>query len=85
MEIDDVQLKRILRPTVEDMNFMSYIIKSLMDNINPLDTADIFDQSQHMFYEGSDEWIRCHFKNYLLHMMRCSSLEGNILPPLANC
>lgn len=55
---------------------MAYIIKSITENNDPFKTADIFDESQHVFYEGSDEWIRCHFKNYLLHMMRCTSLDG---------
>lgn len=77
IEIDDVQLKKILRPTSEDINFMSCIIKSIEENSDSLKPVDIFDESQHVFYEGSDEWIRCHFKNYLLHMLRCSSLDEN--------
>ncbi len=79
IEIDDVQLKKILRPTSEDINFMSCIIKSIEENSDSLKPVDIFDESQHVFYEGSDEWIRCHFKNYLLHMLRCSSLDGIFL------
>ena len=76
IEIDDPQLKRILRLTSEDTTFMSYLIRAIAENSDPFSSVDIFDESQHVFYEGSDEWIRCHFKNYLLHLMRCSSLDG---------
>lgn len=33
------------------------------------------EQNQH-FYKGSDAWCRYHFKNYLIHMLRCSFMEG---------
>ncbi|KAJ6215709.1 hypothetical protein RDWZM_010209 [Blomia tropicalis] len=86
IDIQDPHLKRLLRPSSEDMNFMSFILRSIEDNCLDSDTpggqdyphsAQILCPSQHTFTDGSDEWIRCHFKNYLLHMLRCSFLDEN--------
>lgn len=59
---------------------MTFILRTITDTGTSDDDTDcpidIFDQTLSTFDEGSDEWIRCHFKNYILHLMRCSFLDG---------
>lgn len=80
IETDCPNLRRILRPSTEDMHFVSYLMKAILNDNEASDAVDIFDDCQQEFYEGSDEWIRMHFKSYLLHLLRCSRITDKESP-----
>ncbi|XP_046919812.2 late secretory pathway protein AVL9 homolog [Dermatophagoides farinae] len=98
--IDDSHLKRILTPTVEDLRFITFLMRAMTPDESIMDDQDDDDEKQHFkegkryqpesedyeeyvenleqnqhFYKGSDAWCRYHFKNYLIHMLRCSFME----------
>ncbi|XP_075676212.1 late secretory pathway protein AVL9 homolog [Dermatophagoides pteronyssinus] len=97
ISINNNHLKRILTPTVEDLRFISFLLRSMNESTiinNEHDDDDNdnnkryqpesedyneyvenLEQNQHYLYEGSDSWCRYHFKNYLIHMLRCSFMD----------
>lgn len=75
--INDVNLKRCLTLTTEDLRFMDNISRQV--RIDPNQTWNEFDlMSQDITkWVGGDEWIRYHFKLYTLYLLKTSkSLTG---------
>ncbi len=68
IETDDVELKRLLSLSMEDLRFAEYIVKNVCE-----EKHDLVDG---VIWEGGDEWIRMQFKIYLLSLLRTSLLPG---------
>lgn len=78
--INDLQLKKSLALTTEDLRFMDYLIKNVKidqstqhnrsargnDDFNDLISNDVTK------WVGGDEWIRYHFKMYTLYLLKAS-------------
>lgn len=73
MEIENVDLKRYLHLTKEDLRFADYLVRHV---VQP-EKEDVFLDG--VGWEGGDEWIRAQFKAYLLSLLRTSLLSGNYL------
>ena len=69
VETDDMQLKRLLHLSMEDLRFADYIVKHVCE-----EKQDVFVDG--VGWEGGDEWIRMQFKLYLLSLLRTSLLPG---------
>lgn len=70
IETDDMQLKRLLHLSMEDLRFADYIVKHVCE-----EKQDVFVDG--VGWEGGDEWIRMQFKLYLLSLLRTSLLPEN--------
>ena len=75
VDVLDVELKKQLTLTTEDLRFADYLVKTVLNDsdING-ENGDIF--ADGTGWEGGDEWIRYQFKIYLLHMLRSSEMDG---------
>lgn len=73
MEIENVDLKRYLHLTKEDLRFADYLVRHV---VQP-EKEDVFLDG--VGWEGGDEWIRAQFKAYLLSLLRTSLLSGYYL------
>ncbi|XP_050531608.1 late secretory pathway protein AVL9 homolog [Daktulosphaira vitifoliae] len=69
VEIENVDLKRILHLTTEDLRFADYLVRHV---VQP-EKEDVFLDG--VGWEGGDEWIRAQFKAYLLSLLRTSLLN----------
>lgn len=69
IETDNVELKRLLHLSIEDLRFADYIVKNVCEDRQEL-VGD-------MMWEGGDEWIRMQFKIYLFSLLRTSLLSGD--------
>lgn len=65
IEANDPELRRQLHLTTEDLRFIDYVIRCVVEprKDNFLDSST---------YHGGEEWIRIQFKMYLLHLLRTS-------------
>lgn len=72
VEIENVELKKQLHLTTEDLRFADYLVRHV---VQP-EKEDVFLDG--VGWEGGDEWIRAQFKAYLLSLLRTSlQSEGN--------
>lgn len=67
IECQDIDLRKQLHLTTEDLRFADYIVKHVSE-----DKHDVFLDG--VGWEGGDEWIRAQFKIYLLYLLKTSSL-----------
>lgn len=68
IETDDLDLRRLLHLSKEDLRFADYIVKHVCE-----EKQDLVDGAM---WEGGDEWIRMQFKIYLFSLLRTSLLPG---------
>lgn len=71
IECQDLELRKQLHLTTEDLRFADYIVKHVSE-----EKHDVFLDG--VGWEGGDEWIRAQFKVYLMSLLRSSMLQGNI-------
>lgn len=69
IECQDVELRKLLHLTTEDLRFADYIVKHVAE-----EKQDVFLDG--VGWEGGDEWIRTQFKIYLMCLMRTSLIHG---------
>lgn len=69
IECQDIELRKQLHLTTEDLRFADYIVKHVSE-----EKHDVFLDG--VGWEGGDEWIRTQFKIYLLSLLRTSILQG---------
>lgn len=69
IEIENIELKRHLHLTTEDLRFADYLVRHV---VQP-EKEDVFLDG--VGWEGGDEWIRAQFKAYLLSLLRTSLLS----------
>lgn len=69
IECQDMELRKQLHLTTEDLRFADYIVKHVSE-----EKHDVFLDG--VGWEGGDEWIRTQFKIYLLSLLRTSILQG---------
>lgn len=67
IECQDLELRKQLHLTTEDLRFADYIVKHVSD-----ERHDVFLDG--VGWEGGDEWIRTQFRIYLLCLLRTSTL-----------
>jgi len=67
IQIQDPELRKILKPTVADLRFADYLVKHVTENRD-----DVFLDGTG--WEGGDEWIRAQFTLYL-HSLLSSALQ----------
>lgn len=65
IECQDLELRKQLHLTTEDLRFADFIVKQVSD-----EKHDVFLDG--VGWEGGDEWIRTQFKIYLLSLLRTS-------------
>lgn len=70
IECQDLELRKQLHLTTEDLRFADYIVKHVSE-----EKHDVFLDG--VGWEGGDEWIRAQFKVYLMSLLRTSMLQGN--------
>ncbi|KAJ8984789.1 hypothetical protein NQ317_003703 [Molorchus minor] len=68
IECQDLNLRKHLHLTTEDLRFADYIVKHVSE-----ERHDVFLDG--VWWEGGDEWIRNQFKIYLLCLLRTSLLQ----------
>ncbi|XP_063928794.1 late secretory pathway protein AVL9 homolog isoform X2 [Zophobas morio] len=68
IECQDVELRKQLHLTTEDLRFADYVVKHVSE-----ERHDVFLDG--VGWEGGDEWIRTQFRIYLLCLMRTSLLQ----------
>ncbi|KAG5888480.1 hypothetical protein JTB14_022108 [Gonioctena quinquepunctata] len=68
IECQDVNLRKYLHLTTEDLRFADYIVKHVSE-----ERHDVFLDG--VGWEGGDEWIRTQFRIYLLCLLRTSMLQ----------
>ncbi|KAF5307941.1 hypothetical protein FQR65_LT06508 [Abscondita terminalis] len=68
IECQDVELRKQLHLTTEDLRFADYIVKHVSE-----EKHDVFLDG--VGWEGGDEWIRAQFKIYLLYLLKTSCLS----------
>lgn len=68
IEINNIELRKQLHLTTEDLRFADYIVRHVSE-----DKEDVFLDGTG--WEGSDEWLRAQFKYYLVCLLRTSLLE----------
>lgn len=68
IECQDIELRKLLHLTTEDLRFADYIVKHVAE-----EKHDVFLDG--VGWEGGDEWIRTHFKIYLMCLMRTSLIQ----------
>lgn len=68
IECQDMELRKQLHLTTEDLRFADYIVKHVSE-----ERHDVFLDG--VGWEGGDEWIRAQFKVYLLCLLRTSLLQ----------
>lgn len=71
IECQDMELRKQLHLTTEDLRFADYIVKHVSE-----ERHDVFLDG--VGWEGGDEWIRAQFKIYLMCLMRTSLLPGRV-------
>lgn len=69
IECQDVELRKQLHLTTEDLRFADYIVKHVAD-----ERHDVFLDG--VGWEGGDEWIRTQFRIYLLYLLKTVLLPG---------
>lgn len=69
IECHDLELRKLLHLTTEDLRFADYVLKYVTD-----DKHDVFVDG--VGWKGGDEWIRLQFRVYLLCLLRTSMLQG---------
>lgn len=67
IECQDIELRKQLHLTTEDLRFADYIVKHVAD-----ERHDVFLDG--VGWEGGDEWIRTQFKIYLLYLLKSATL-----------
>ncbi|GAV06525.1 hypothetical protein RvY_16495 [Ramazzottius varieornatus] len=76
VEVYDVDLKRQLQLTTEDIRFIDNVVKMVNDDANGAKAESVFHGTG---WEGGEEWIRSQFRAYLTGMLgtasRCSALD----------
>lgn len=70
IECQDLELRKQLHLTTEDLRFADYIVKHVSE-----ERHDVFLDG--VGWEGGDEWIRTQFRIYLLCLLRTSLLQGS--------
>ncbi|XP_028143880.1 late secretory pathway protein AVL9 homolog [Diabrotica virgifera virgifera] len=68
IECQDLNLRKYLHLTTEDLRFADYIVKHVSE-----ERHDVFLDG--VGWEGGDEWIRTQFRVYLLCLLRTSMLQ----------
>ncbi|RZB66624.1 late secretory pathway protein AVL9 -like, partial [Asbolus verrucosus] len=68
IECQDLELRKQLHLTTEDLRFADYIVKHVSE-----ERHDVFLDG--VGWEGGDEWIRTQFRIYLLCLLRTSLLQ----------
>ncbi|CAH1115417.1 unnamed protein product [Psylliodes chrysocephalus] len=68
IECQDMNLRKYLHLTTEDLRFADYIVKRVSE-----EKHDVFLDG--VGWEGGDEWIRTQFRIYLLCLLRTSMLQ----------
>lgn len=74
IDIVDLELKKQLSLSTEDLRFADYLVKNTMEATS---SGSVYLDGTS--WEGGDEWLRYQFKVYLLHLLRTSELEGKLL------
>lgn len=69
IECQDLELRKQLHLTTEDLRFADYIVKHVSE-----ERHDVFLDG--VGWEGGDEWIRTQFRIYLMCLLRTSMLQG---------
>lgn len=70
IECQDLELRKLLHLSTEDLRFADYIVKHVAD-----ERHDVFLDG--VGWEGGDEWIRAQFRIYQLCLLRTSLLQGS--------
>lgn len=71
IECQDLELRKLLHLTTEDLRFADYIVKHVAE-----ERHDVFLDG--VGWEGGDEWIRAQFRIYMFCLLRTSLLEGEL-------
>lgn len=69
IECHDMELRKLLHLTTEDLRFADYIVRHVSEEHH-----DVFLDG--VGWEGGDEWIRAQFKVYMLCLLRTSLTQG---------
>lgn len=69
IECQDVNLRKNLHLTTEDLRFADYVVKHVSE-----ERHEVFLDG--VTWEGGEEWIRTQFRIYLLCLLRTSMLPG---------
>ncbi|XP_044755831.1 late secretory pathway protein AVL9 homolog [Coccinella septempunctata] len=72
IECQDMELRKLLHLTTEDLRFADYIVKHVAE-----EKQDVFLDG--VGWEGGDEWIRTQFRIYLMCLMRTSLIHDNCI------
>lgn len=72
IECQDLELRKLLHLTTEDLRFADYIVKHVAE-----ERHDVFLDG--VGWEGGDEWIRAQFRIYMFCLLRTSLLEGELM------
>lgn len=72
IECQDLELRKLLHLTTEDLRFADYIVKHVAE-----EKQDVFLDG--VGWEGGDEWIRAQFRIYLMCLMRTSLIHDNCI------
>ena len=73
VDIADLELRRQLELTKEDMRFADHIVRLVVQDRTSNNFLD------GVGWEGGDEWLRAEFKTYLLFLLRTSLVDGKII------
>ena len=86
--INDLNLKKLLTLTIEDLRFMDYIMKHVKvektsgenSTTNEPQISDAFDPFDYDITKwlGGDEWIRYHFRIYTLYLLKAAKSQTNL-------
>ncbi|KAL3268787.1 hypothetical protein HHI36_007884 [Cryptolaemus montrouzieri] len=72
IECQDMELRKLLHLTTEDLRFADYIVKHVTE-----EKQDVFLDG--VGWEGGEEWIRTQFRIYLMCLMRTSLIHDNCM------
>lgn len=76
--INDINLKKSLSLTTEDLRFMDFLSRHVKLEANQV--KDEFDLISHDITKwiGGDEWIRYHFRLYTLYLLKAAKSQTNL-------
>nr|XP_032807148.1 late secretory pathway protein AVL9 homolog [Petromyzon marinus] len=75
LEFQDAALERALSPTTADLRFLALLERQVREN--GASGASDSDGGVSAEWEGSEEWVRAHFRLYLMSLLATTQLPDN--------